>query len=572
MTYTFTEFVQQSANRIKSSEKVAYDGFYEIKFALNMAASGNTPQVNFIGLDANDAIVLDLYWYNSGSTITFTPPATMAKWYIWVRYSNNAAITPDAITSAVAEYELPVYWQIQGGDLTNSEFIEMPEYILMPDLPLSVWQCNPLVEGGEALVPLFPDWEEINIQPVKQQPYVSVYDIFTPQAQLAINASNGLAILTPTLCEDTEELGGSWTLSLDHPIDPEERYKLIIEGNIIRAGGQLFTVKKTDEIWEGNSGKVSAECECIWYQWGDGWIYAAYDTPTQIIAKNGNQAITSIMEKTAQDVPTGGMVYAFDGHSDMIYDTEYLGVTEDGCTPIEFILGEKGIIASKGGELHRDNFRFSVNSRKEGAKDNAFRISVGKNLRGIKRTVDTSTMCTYFTLMDRDTGDACSWAWDGLDLILHNMIPHQIIRMQFVSYPANTEKRFEHLLQDGARIFDSMCRPIICYEIDLEDVRQNPDFEITADESLRCGDSGIVFDSRLGGEIPLEITKTTYDRITGKCKKIVVGDKQSFVQHSSAPVVFPIQPEVVGGTVWVSDSTGRKLYDKNGVKIVTEVI
>ena len=102
-------------------------------------------------------------------------------------------------------------------------------------------------------------------------------------------------------------------------------------------------------------------------------------------------------------------------------------------------------------------------------------------------------------------------------------------------------------------------------------MRGNPDFAITADESIRVGDSGRIFDTRLGGEIELEVTGTTYDRITGKCKKLVIGDRQSFVYHPSQTVVFPLTPEPQGGEVWVKDSTGRYLYDAAGRKIMMEV-
>lgn len=462
-------------------------------------------------------------------------------------------------------------WVVSGGELTNPEFVDLPEKPLVQPFPLSVWQCDPLVDEGEVSCPLFPDWVRLEIIPIKQQPYIVVYGVAATQAQLAVPRSNGMAILTPTSCEDTEELGGMWALQLEHPIDPEGRHAMLLYGNIIRAGGQLFTIKQADEIYDGSSGKVSIKAEHIWYQWGDGWIFGSPMNPIEINAKSAQAAIDSIKSQTRQEAMSGGQVYDFSGNSGMSYDSTYYLTLTEGCTPIELILGESGIIAAKGGELHRDNFYFSVRPRKETARDHAFDIRIGKNLRGIKRTIDTSTMCTHFTLIDADTGSFYALAWDGTNPIMRNLIPHHIIRSKTISYPEGTLRRFERLGQDCLRIFNQNCRPIICYEIDLEDVRGNPDFAITADESIRVGDSGRIYDTRIGGEIELEVTGTTYDRITGKCKKMVIGDRQSFVYHPSQTVVFPLTPEPQGGEVWVKDSTGRYLYDAAGRKIVMEV-
>lgn len=125
--------------------------------------------------------------------------------------------------------------------------------------------------------------------------------------------------------------------------------------------------------------------------------------------------------------------------------------------------------------------------------------------------------------------------------------------------------------------------PIIGYEINLEDVRKNPDFSLDADDDIRVGDIGYVYDKRLGSEqddyaLKLEVTSTVYDRITGKCRSFTVGNSQSFVYHNSMSFIRDkdgniIKPQEFGYEIWVSDSTGRFLYDSLGRKIIinTEV-
>ena len=461
-------------------------------------------------------------------------------------------------------------WVVQG-DLTNPEFIALPEKALLPEFPLSVWQCDPLVDNGNASIPLFPDWVRIEIKQVAQLPYIQVFPINTPQSTLETSRKNGTAILIPTECIMQEELCGMWAVNLTHPLDPEERYKLLLVGNILKVNGQYFTIKSTEEHYENGTGYVTVYAECLWYQWGDGWIYGFPFNPTHIEAKNGQEALDNIKLLTVQDAPVGGTIYSFRAYSPMVYDNVYTVDLESGCTPIELVLGERGLIACKGGELYRNNFEFSVCPRKEDARDNAFDIRLGKNLKGVKRTIDTSTMATYFTLTNGQTGDGVSWAWDGASTHLRNLIPHHTIRSEIITYPEGAIQGIERLTEDAYRIFNQNCRPIISYEIDLEDVRNNPDFSITSDESLRCGDTGTVYDERLGGTVNVEITQTTYDCITGKCLSITIGNTQSFVYHATDPIIYDLQPEFVGGEVWVRDSTGRYLYDADGVKIIMEV-
>lgn len=466
------------------------------------------------------------------------------------------------------------YWIIDTeGNLTNPEFIGIVRDGLTLPAPASAWQIDQEVNLGYPFITIFPDNVRIHVEPVKQKPYIHVYSIRT--SQLGFD-TNGIAILTPTSCEETEELCGMWSVSLEHPVDEDGKYQLLVEGNILRVNDQLFTIKRTEESWDGSTGRVSVYAEHIFYQLCDEWIFAWAQETKDIKAKTGQLAINQILGMAGAYSPIpGGQMYNYTGYSDMVYnDSLYYAILDNGCTPVDLILGENGIIAAKGGELYRDNFYFSVCRRKEDARDNAFDIRIGKNLRGIRRTIDSSSMCTYYHVTDSDTGGIAAVGWDTAPetwSFWRDYLPHHIVRSEQFSFPEGTDFRYERLVQEMFARWYQVCMPIICYEIDLEDVRQNPDFSmILGDESIRVGDIGRVYDPRLGGEIQLEITQTTYDRITGKCTSIVVGNKASFVYHPTARIVQG-EPKFMGGDVWVQDSTGRYLYDKNGVKIMMHI-
>lgn len=544
---------------------------------------------NFVGYNGNsgygyDTITIDRYWYGSGVTIDISSETYLANtvtWELWIRFSDNRVITPSDITSAnIVLATEDTGWYMTNRGISNHNFIKDVEKYLEEPYPLSIWQCDSMVDNGMAHVPLFPDAVKINPQPIKQSPYVVIYDIRTPQSQLIVQKNNGNAILTPTVCEDTEELSGMWFLQLEHPIDPEHRWKLIQEGNIVRAGGQLFTIKQTEEVWEGSTGRVTAYCEHIWYQYGDNWIFADPINIVHFSSHSVAEALYNINSRlTEKTYISGGVQYAFTGEGDIhgfAYGRRFYVDMTAGCTPIELILGENGIIPSMGGELHRDNFYYSIYTRKETAKDNAFDIRVGKNLTGIRRTVDTTTMCTYYRLTDAETGMWNNIGWDTAAYEIpywRNFLPHHIVRSEIINISSEVKDRFGYLCQVMEAKFQENCMPLICYEIDMEDVRNNPDFEISADESIRVGDIGTLYDERIGGALEIEVTSTTYDHITGKCKSITVGNKQSFVYHGGMSYIRDadgniIRPSQLGYELWVQDSTGRYLYDSTGRKIV----
>ena len=579
VTITSAGFENVSGNNARLHFTALQDYSFCAEFSVTLTGS-NGLEWNFVGYDSGGNIVVDKYWYNSGYVLGLLDVPNIdnvAKWELWLRFNDNSSITTADITSAVCTLSTEDSgWYVGADGITNEEFLDDVPYLREP-FPLSIWQCKQTVDSGFAYVPLFPDAVELNPVPVPQIPYITVYDITTPQATLAMQNNNGLAILTPTACEDEEELCGAWTLNMEHPIDPEGRWQLLQEGNIIRAGGQLFTIKYTEDVWQGNSGKIVVNAEHIFYQYADNWIFASPQNVVMISAFTGRTFLDQMQTYlTDKIVIQGGQVYAYTFSSNMHYGQRpYKVKLEDGTNPVDLILGEGGMISAKGGELHRDNFYFSVRDRKEGASDNGFDIRIGKNMTGIKRTIDTTSLCTYYRLYEANSGQYVDWMWvtDGFETFWTNYLPHHIVRSETVSYTQDGKDYMDRLQQEAYERFQKVNKPYICYEIDLEDVRQNPDFEIVKAESLRCGDIGTVYDKHLGGALKLEITGTTYDRITGKCKKVIIGQKQSFVYHPNTPIVWgadgePIEPEIVGYKIWVQDSTGRFLKDSTGRKIV----
>lgn len=456
-------------------------------------------------------------------------------------------------------------WVNNSGDyVTNTEFVWS-----IPDAPRPseiehIWKVDPAVNGGYPYINLFLDLLRLDIRPVRQLPYICVFAMRTPKEQFT---SNGLAILTPTSCEVSEDINAMFCVNLEHPIDAEHRYELLKIGNILKVNEQLFTIKRVETQYTGNSGKVLCYAEHIFYQLNDGWIYPV----TYLYGGSGQGAISNITSHTEYERRDGAWIYGYDGHSDLTFEAPFRKEVDAGCTPVEALIGSGGLIEKKGGELYRDNFYYSINSRMENARNKAFDIRVGKNLQGIKRNVDMSSMVTYFRAIEPETGAWWAVAWD-FGAWFGDVFPHYVVRSQNFSAPSD-DPNFdwdtwfsETLVEEGMAFFRKNGKPIIGYEINLEDVRQNPDFSMTADESFRVGDIGTVYDERLGGALEIEITGTVYDALRGKVMSVTIGDKQSFVSTSMPNITFDVVPREFQTPIF--DADGAIILDADGKVIV----
>jgi hypothetical protein len=94
-----------------------------------------------------------------------------------------------------------------------------------------------------------------------------------------------------------------------------------------------------------------------------------------------------------------------------------------------------------------------------------------------------------------------------------------------------------------------------------------------ANENLRVGDKGVIYDPFFGNQpLGVEITGTEYDGITEKCTRVIFGDRQSFVSTSMPSIDWGQDPEIVGGASPILDGNGDIIYDGNGDRIMQEVL
>lgn len=422
--------------------------------------------------------------------------------------------------------------------------------------------------GGYPYIPKMIDMPHLELHPVEQSPYITIFKKTTHQDEFE---GNGEAILTPTSCEVTEELNGAWTFTMQHPIDADGKWQLLQLREIVRINGQLFTIMSVEHNFQNNSGYVTVTGEHIWYQLADGWIF-----PGDIISAATGEAFIENVKARTEDFGThlSSMVYDFTGHSDIIPTAPIVKDCAEGCTPIDALIGSGGLVDqddSGYSELYRDNFNFSINTRMEGALDNAFDIRIGRDLKGIRRTYDTTEFVSYFGCYDK-WGNYFAVSWVPNSFITGLYFPHHIVRTKTFSDEGLDvwEFGFAPLIAKGMAFFRRNCKPIIGYEIDLEDVRNNPDFEVMRLDRLKVGDSGTIYDSRLGGSLGIRISGTVYDAIRDKVTRVTIGDKASFSAPAASTV--EVEPEVVGGELYIMDADGNFIADADDKLIYQEVV
>lgn len=407
--------------------------------------------------------------------------------------------------------------------------------------PAWVKRKNPCVNNQYPFLP-FEIYEvremPVNNGEVSQSPYITIYDLQTPQNGFD---NHGLAILCPTQCRIVEELNGAYNLTMTHPMDKEGKWQYILEWNIIKALGQLFVIQRVEEVTTGNSHYVTCYAEHITYTLNDRWLYP----PFTIAGYNAQTLIDSIMAQSFNNAGGWQTLYTFTVTSDMSAEEQYddWKDVQEGATPYDMFIGSNGLVSRLGGELYRDNFNISINSRMQNAQDNAFEIKIGYNITGIKRTVDLTTFCSYLkgypVINGEFYGDEGQWfavAWDPSTL--PRAYPREITRS--VKFYYNDDAETDKLGRDTMAYFNQVCAPIVSYEFNIKDLKRNPDYkDFENNYRFKVGDTGKVWDTRLKAWTDVEVSRTEKDGITGETTKVVIGNTRSFTRPSSYNPLVP---------------------------------
>lgn len=431
-------------------------------------------------------------------------------------------------------------WVIQDNQLTNTDFIALPDTPFVGDSPYTIWRIDSNINNGMPFSPLMIGLPTYHFEPVPQRGYVTVYDLRTPQDGFD---NHGIIILQPTLCRVTEALNGEYSVSLEHPIDELGRWTYLIEMNILKVNGQLFVIKRVSQNFNSGRGYVSVQAMHIFYAQNDRYIMqgthmgagASYDRATaDWWIKSANyfghlrRPYDPRVSPHYPEPKEGEILYDFTASSDIPGSLYYMrhdwSPLPKGMTPVDFIFNE--LQQYSGGELYRDNFYYSLNEHKEHSKSNAFEIRFGHNLTGITRDIDTTEMCTYMIGSDV--------YGNGFMIEISGDAPQRIVREVKFDYGYNAG--LERVIADTTAEFNRSKLPKLTYRINLLDTFNNPDFEeVTKHADYTVGNTGYIYDERLEklGLEPrneVKVTKTVVDVLTGRTLEVEFGDIPSLTR------------------------------------------
>lgn len=181
---------------------------------------------------------------------------------------------------------------------------------------------------------------------------------------------NGLGVLRPSSCLIYEELNGEYSLTLKHPIDNYEKWKLLEQDRIIKANGQLFRIYKLTHSVMDNEVEVFAMH--IFYDLSKNFI-----GDINIVDKTGKQALDHILDNTLYE-------------NDFTCDSDITKINSarlvrKNVTSVLIGDDENSFLKYWGGELKRDNFNFQINTVI--GENKGMKISYGKNLTGLTATI-----------------------------------------------------------------------------------------------------------------------------------------------------------------------------------------
>lgn len=371
---------------------------------------------------------------------------------------------------------------------------------------------------------------------------------------------NGLKILDKCIsCEITEELNGSYELTLEYPILEDSKWQLLIEGNIIKADGQLFRIYHKVKTLKS----IIINARHIFYDLLDNFLEDV--RPTNL---NGAGALDWILTHTAYS-------HSFTSISDITNTNTAYYVRK---SPIEAIISaDNSVLKLWGGELVRDNFTIKL-LQARGA-DRGVLVAYGKNIIGIEETLDMDSVCTRLMPTGKD---ALLLSEKYIDSGYINNYPHPKIRVvEFSDCETEDDLRAagQNYMGSGVDI------PSINYKIDFLELTKTEEYKHYAIlETCYLGDTVTVKHSKLNINLKCKVIKITKNILTDRIEKIELGNFKQNISDSFSNITNTVksvnskvdstksvlQNAIDNATTTINSALGGYVLKRNGEILVMD--
>lgn len=339
--------------------------------------------------------------------------------------------------------------------------------------------------------------------------------------------NNGYGFLTDVLSAYVvEELNGDYYLSFTYVLNGALS-EYLVQDNIVQCkveGGsnQLFRIKRVTKDFT----KIEVYAQHIFYDLLNNFLLNT--APTSLTCQSfGNWLLANTNFATN-----------FTYYSDISSSASARYVRRN---PVEAIMGEidNSMLNIFGGDLERDNF--TIKQLVQRGSSDAENLIIGKNIKEIKITIDTSSIVTRILPL----------GFDGLMLpeiyvdspLINNYLTPRIAKIEFsnIKYdPESTESGVYTDIDDAYTALRTACNNLYNNGIDKAQVNVKIDWvelsktneyrNYAALETLHLGD--YVTARILGANYSTRIVKTTYNVLTDSIDKFEIGTIQRNITTS----------------------------------------
>jgi phage minor structural protein len=362
------------------------------------------------------------------------------------------------------------------------------------------------------------------VKAVQTLPPIRIYE-----ADEKTFATNGLRCLTPQTAEVTLKDQQAHSLHMVHPLDDGGAWHTIqlsriLYVPIIKRGVMTFQPMRIYKIQKqrqsGGALSITVDAKHVFYDLNSVMVQAC-----TISSLACQAAIDAVFNAVFRPTETAQASDAFTYSSDIVAtaSAEYTFKTVTAA-----LIGDDASIASLyGGELFVDGFRFSINSRMEGAQDNAFNLAYGYNLTGITATYSTES--TYSTVVGQSGTQTLVRTVDPAPLEL----PFDRTIYAKFSYQSGTPA--SRFAEDMDRYSDDNAKVSASYQVTFADLPQTEEYKGFANlASHEVGDTGTVYDADLDVNTIQRIVEKRMDVITQTAVSATLGSIPASITQQRA--------------------------------------
>lgn len=534
-TYTFSVFVRTAVQRTVSIYTRTYSG----------SADGISPQTS-----GDIVLSASADWQRLSFTFTLS-----IRKELWLRveaktYENTKLYVSAPQLETGSEMTLfegyHSTWYIdENGELTHTDFPEIPERAFQAPLPKSVWRVDPRYEMGYPFNMLMPALGYLDVWALERENVLRVYDRTEPQTGFK---SNGLAVLEPSSCISIHN-EDRWEIDIKHPFDQWGKWKNLIVENVLKIDGQLFRIDRQNAYLDGAGGGMNAHASHITSDMADELILEA-----DFDGGNGNRFIQCAMASKLPPFESDAYLPPYE----FTYSSDINDIPADkfeNVSLLAMLVGlDNSLLMRSGGELYRDNFYFSINRRMEGAKDNAFYLRYSLDMVEISQEIDYSDFCTTLYCYD-NWGNMWGTSYAGT---VSWAVHHQIMRAVKFNY-SQFDGAMERLMADGQAYSEKCFTPKVTYKVKMAALKNDPKYAgFLKLQNYNYGDSGTIYCPELDISTTQKIVEVEKNEITGEIISMTLGNMRNSV----------VRPTYMGSTI----SSGHSVADKEFEALISSTI